>query len=66
VAAIEKVLRCECGFEIRARNDEVLVKRAQEHARNVHGMELSAEQVLQLAVRTQARVARDGRERREQ
>jgi hypothetical protein len=47
---MEKVLRCDCGFEVRAGDDEVLVSRAREHARKVHGMEFTAEQVLQLAM----------------
>jgi predicted small metal-binding protein len=52
---MEKVLRCECGFEARADNDEALVGRARAHAKSVHGMELTAEQVLELAARAESR-----------
>ncbi len=44
-----KVIRCDCGFEASETGDEQLVKRAQEHARDVHGMDLPAELLLALA-----------------
>lgn len=46
---MEKVLRCDCGFEVRAKDDGMLVSLAREHAKAVHGMELTAEQALRLA-----------------
>jgi hypothetical protein len=48
---MRNVLRCDCGYEVRADDDDVLVALAQAHARDVHDMELSAEQVLRLAAR---------------
>ena len=39
------VVRCDCGFEIRGTGDEV-VETMQEHARNVHNMTATREQVL--------------------
>jgi predicted small metal-binding protein len=50
---MKNVLRCDCGFEVRAEDDETLVALAQAHAREVHDMELSAEQVLRLAARAE-------------
>ena len=48
---MENVLRCDCGFEVRADNEPELVARVQRHALQVHGMEFSPEDVLQAAFR---------------
>lgn len=45
-----KVITCDCGFLVRGDTDDELVEGAQQHAREVHGMELTAEQALSLAV----------------
>ena len=42
------VVRCDCGFEVRGTGDEV-VERMQDHARNVHNMPATREQVLDRA-----------------
>ena len=44
-----KVFTCECGVVIRGRDDEELVRQAQRHAREVHRMEITREQVLAMA-----------------
>ena len=44
-----KVVRCPCGTVIRASDDKDLVAQAQRHARDVHAMELTREQVLSMA-----------------
>ncbi|HVL97726.1 MAG TPA: DUF1059 domain-containing protein [Egibacteraceae bacterium] len=44
-----KVIRCDCGYVARGDSDDQLVSVAQRHAREVHGMELSPEQVLAMA-----------------
>jgi predicted small metal-binding protein len=44
-----KVVRCPCGTVVRARDEESLVAQAQQHAREVHGMQLTREQVLAMA-----------------
>jgi len=49
---MENVLRCDCGFEVRADNESELIARVQRHALEVHGMEFSPEDVLRVAVRT--------------
>jgi predicted small metal-binding protein len=56
---MEKVLRCDCGFEVRADDDEALVRRARDHARNAHGIEFTTEQLLQLTARAESRDGRD-------
>lgn len=50
---MEKVLQCDCGFEARADSETGLVDQVQRHAREVHGMALSPEQVLLLAFRAE-------------
>jgi predicted small metal-binding protein len=44
-----KVINCECGFTVRGETDDELVANAQAHAKEVHGMDLTAEQALSLA-----------------
>ena len=44
-----KMFTCECGVVIKGRNDEELVAEAQRHAREVHRMEITREQVLAMA-----------------
>jgi predicted small metal-binding protein len=41
---MEKVINCTCGIAIRGTDEDVMVSTAQQHAREVHGMELSREQ----------------------
>jgi predicted small metal-binding protein len=45
-----KVINCDCGRVVRGDSDEELVAAAQKHAREAHGMELTRDQVLSLAV----------------
>jgi predicted small metal-binding protein len=45
-----KTINCECGFVVRGNTDDELVTAAQNHTREVHGMEISREQALSLAV----------------
>jgi predicted small metal-binding protein len=46
---MQKVITCPCGFVVRGDSDEEVVARAQEHARQVHQMELSRDQALSMA-----------------
>ena len=46
---MNKVIQCPCGYVIRADDEETLVARAQQHARETHSMELTAEQALAMA-----------------
>jgi predicted small metal-binding protein len=43
--AMGKVVRCSCGVEMRGRDETELIRRVQEHAREVHDVALSEEQV---------------------
>ena len=49
-----KVINCDCGFVVTGATEDELVTNAQTHARDVHGMEISREQVLSLAVPAEA------------
>jgi predicted small metal-binding protein len=42
---VGKVVRCSCGVEMRGRDERELIQRVQEHAREVHDLTLSEEQV---------------------
>jgi predicted small metal-binding protein len=44
-----KQFTCECGVVIKGRDDDDLVAQAQRHARDVHRMEITREQVLAMA-----------------
>jgi predicted small metal-binding protein len=44
-SAVGKVVRCSCGVEMRSRDEGELIRRVQEHAREVHDLALSEEQV---------------------
>ena len=46
---MDKALRCECGFEARAADEEALVDQVRQHAREAHGMNLSHEEALAIA-----------------
>ena len=50
---MEKLLRCDCGFEVHADDEAGLVAGVRQHALKAHGMQLSAEEVLQLAFRAE-------------
>ncbi|AMY08203.1 hypothetical protein LuPra_01396 [Luteitalea pratensis] len=44
-----KIIQCPCGVRIEGQDDEDVVQKAQNHAREVHQMELSREQALAMA-----------------
>lgn len=44
-----KQVSCDCGKTIREKSDEELIAAVQKHARDVHKMELSREQVLSMS-----------------
>jgi predicted small metal-binding protein len=46
---MQKVINCPCGYVVKGNSDDELVAKAQEHARQVHQMELSREQALAMA-----------------
>ena len=50
---METVLRCDCGYEVRADDEAELVARVRRHALGEHGMQLSHAEVLELAFRSE-------------
>ncbi|MGH8059724.1 MAG: DUF1059 domain-containing protein [Candidatus Entotheonellia bacterium] len=46
---MDKLIECPCGYVVRAKNEDALVSQAQQHAREVHGMDLTREQALEMA-----------------
>ncbi len=44
-----KIMQCDCGHVIRGETDDELVANVQKHAREVHDMEITGEQVLAMA-----------------
>jgi predicted small metal-binding protein len=48
-AVMKKVIQCPCGSVIEGQSDDDVVKKAQEHAKTTHGMDLSREQALSMA-----------------
>jgi predicted small metal-binding protein len=46
---MDKVINCPCGFVVKGETDDQLVQNAQQHAKDVHQMELSREQALSMA-----------------
>jgi predicted small metal-binding protein len=47
---VAKIINCECGFVVRGETDDELVAAAQEHAKQVHGMDITRDQALAMAV----------------
>lgn len=45
-----RVVQCECGFVVRGDSDDQIVPAVQRHAAEAHGLDLSPEQVLAMAV----------------
>ncbi len=45
---VELIVRCDCGFEARGR-EEKLIPLVQEHGRDAHNMEVTRDQVLAMA-----------------
>jgi predicted small metal-binding protein len=46
---MEKVIQCPCGTALRAEDEGELVAKAPQHAKELHGMELTREQALAMA-----------------
>jgi predicted small metal-binding protein len=50
---VRAVIRCECGFEAHAADEERLVAEVRRHAAETHGMSLSHEDALLLVFRAE-------------
>ena len=44
-----KTVQCDCGFVARSESDSDLIEQVQEHAKAVHDMDLTSDQVLAMA-----------------
>jgi predicted small metal-binding protein len=49
VTPMAKIMQCDCGHVVRGETDDELVANVQKHAREVHDMEVTREQVLAMA-----------------
>jgi predicted small metal-binding protein len=49
VTPVAKVMKCYCGQVVRGETDNELVANVQKHARKVHDMEVTREQVLAMS-----------------
>jgi predicted small metal-binding protein len=49
VIRMTKIMLCDCGHIVRGETDDELVANVQRHAREVHDMEITREQVLAMA-----------------
>jgi hypothetical protein len=50
---VDRVLHCDCGFEVRGAHEDALVAEVRRHAQDAHGMALSHEEALVLAFRAE-------------
>jgi predicted small metal-binding protein len=50
---VDRVLKCECGFEARAAGEDDLADEIRRHALEAHGMLLSPKEALLVAVRAE-------------
>lgn len=48
---MEKVLRCDCGYEVRAQSDDELAVGVRRHAREAHRIEFTHDEALILVFR---------------
>jgi predicted small metal-binding protein len=46
---VAKIMQCDCGHVVRGETDNELVANVQKHAREVHDMEITREQVLAMS-----------------
>ena len=53
-AAMQKVINCPSGFVVNAETDDQLVAKAQQHAKEVHQMDLTRDQALAMSKPTQS------------
>ena len=54
----DKVLRCECGYEVTATDEAELVEEIRRHARDAHGIAFSVEDALLVVLRSELEPSR--------
>lgn len=55
----DKVLSCECGYEVTSTDEPELVEEIRRHARAAHGIDFSVEDALLVVLRSQLDLSRD-------
>jgi predicted small metal-binding protein len=50
---MDKVLRCDCGYEVRTETDDEFVAAIRRHALDAHGIEFTREDALHVAFRAE-------------
>ena len=59
----DKVLSCECGYEVTATDEAELVEEIRRHARDAHGIAFSVEDALLVVFRSELELCRATTER---
>jgi predicted small metal-binding protein len=59
----DKVLSCECGYEVTATDEAELVEEIRRHARDAHGIAFSVEDALLVVLRSELEPSRVSTER---
>ena len=59
----DKVLTCECGYEVTATDEAELVEEIRRHARDAHGIAFSVEDALLVVLRSELEPPRVSTER---
>jgi predicted small metal-binding protein len=54
----DKVLSCECGYEVTATEEAALVQEIRRHARRAHGIAFSVEDALLVVLRSELEPSR--------
>jgi predicted small metal-binding protein len=54
----DKVLSCECGYEVTATDEAELVEEIRRHARDAHGIAFSVEDALLVVLRSELEPSR--------
>ena len=59
----DKVLSCECGYEVTATDEAELVEEIRRHARDAHGIAFSVEDALLVVLRSELEPSRFSNDR---
>ena len=56
----DKALRCDCGYEVRARDEGRVVEEIRRHAFEAHGIEFTVELALEVVRKARLGLEHDG------
>lgn len=59
----DKVLSCECGYEVTATDEAELIEEIRRHARDAHGIAFSVEDALLVVFRSELELSQVSTER---